>query len=616
FVAIEKIPLTTNGKLDARALPAPDREAFAGAELVAPRNPAEERMAAVWKDVLGLDEIGVEDSFFDVGGDSIRAVRLVSALREAGFDLAVADVFLLRTVARLAEAAGEPAAEVERFRTVERFALVGAEDRAKLPAGVVDAYPLSQVQTGMIVELLSSAEAGTYQNISSFRIRDERPFDAEALRAAVAAVVGRHEILRTSVDLTGYSLPMQLVHGEAEMKVAVEDLRGLDEAARFQALLAFAERERAELFDLASAPLMRVTALLEADDAWRIAFTHCHAVTDGWSINTLLGELVTAYRSLRDGGPAEAADLPEARYADFVAAELAALAGGEDEAFWLDVVGSHVPFALPEGWGERDTDGEDFAVQVAVADLEPGLRALARQAGVSLKSVVHAAYVKTLSMLTLEPAFFTGLVAHGRPAVPGSEQVLGMHLNTLPFPVVRGARTWRELVEQVFARETEIWAHRHFPLPAVQRAAGSKQRLLNAVFDFHDFHQVDTELVDTGATLGQGSTEFDLHVIASGTVVHLKTSTAVVTRAEADRLAAVYRSVLEAMAADPDGDARLAYLPAEELELLVGAWASAVETTVEQTVHEVFERQVAATPDAVAVVFDGVELTYAEVNER
>ncbi|MEU6896362.1 condensation domain-containing protein, partial [Streptomyces sp. NPDC046557] len=395
-------------------------------------------------------------------------VRLVGALREAGFDLTIRDVFLLRTVTRLAEAVAEQAGEVSQFRPVEPFGLISDADRARLPEGVVDAYPLSLVQTGMIVEMLMGSGEPVYHNVSSFRVRDERPFSADVFREVVGLAVERHEVLRTSVDLDGFSEPMQLVRAGAVLPVVVEDLRGLDESARFAALVEFAGRERGELFDLVTAPLMRITVFLESDEAWRIVFTHCHAVTDGWSLNTLLGELVADYRVLVAGGVVGTRSVG-VRYADFVAAELGSLSGGVDEAFWLGVVGGRVPFALPEGWGDRDVVREAFEVRVPVADLDEGLRSLARSSGVSLKSVLHAAHVKALSMLTREPEFFTGLVCHGRPAVPGSEQVLGMHLNTLPFPVERGARTWRELVERVFEQETEIWAHRHFPLPAIQR---------------------------------------------------------------------------------------------------------------------------------------------------
>ncbi|MGN9763533.1 phosphopantetheine-binding protein, partial [Streptomyces sp. SD31] len=155
FVTIDAVPLTTNGKLDHRALPAPDQAAYSGGQRVAPRTPVEERLAAVWAGVLDLEEVGVEDSFFEVGGDSIRVVRLVGALRAAGYDVEVREVFEHRTVAALAAlVGGRSAAEVKA--AVEPFALISDEDRSLLPAGAVDAYPLSQVQTGMVVEMLAA----------------------------------------------------------------------------------------------------------------------------------------------------------------------------------------------------------------------------------------------------------------------------------------------------------------------------------------------------------------------------------------------------------------------------------------------------------------------------
>ncbi|MDH6576351.1 amino acid adenylation domain-containing protein, partial [Kitasatospora sp. MAP5-34] len=147
FVAIERIPLTNNGKLDSRALPAPGRDAFAATTHVAPSSAVELAMAGAWAEILGLEaeQIGVHDGFFDLGGDSIRAVRLAGALREIGYVCTIRDIFEHRTIARLAAHAGAAAEAVQPFAAVEPFALIGEADRAALPEDVVDAYPLSQV---------------------------------------------------------------------------------------------------------------------------------------------------------------------------------------------------------------------------------------------------------------------------------------------------------------------------------------------------------------------------------------------------------------------------------------------------------------------------------------
>ncbi|MEV0194812.1 amino acid adenylation domain-containing protein, partial [Kitasatospora purpeofusca] len=618
FVELAAVPLNGSGKVDHRALPAPDLAAFAGAAFVAPRTPVEERLAAVWAEVLGLPQVGVEDSFFDLGGDSIRAVRLVGALRAAGFDVSIPDVFQLKTVAALAVRVAGQEVTGSLVRTVEPFALIGERDRAALPADVVDAYPLSQVQTGMLVEMLASADEHVYQNINSFRIPDAEPFDEAALRAALAIVAARHDILRTSMHLDGFSQPLQLVHAQVGIPLTVHDVSALSAEQQQELAFAYVDEEYATGFDLAAAPLLRIAVHIEGADAWRMTFSQIHAITEGWSYHTLLMELVAAYRSLRDGQEPAAYETPVVRYADFIAAEQAALADTDVQAFWQQVVDAHSPARIPASWAAADEAAarETFHARAPYADLEEGLQRLAASAKTSLKSVFLAAHLKVLGMLTVEESFHTGVVYHGRLEAPGADRVLGMHLNTLPFPASRGARTWRELVEGVYRQETEIWSHRRYPLPAIQRAAGNSRELLTILFEYLDFHQVDTDTVDVQANMGSDANEFGLNVIARSGRINLYSTGAVVSGENLERLGGMYRSVLEAMAADPDGDAGAVFLSDAERSLL-GGWASGgrVERPA-GTVLDLFEAQAVATPDAVAVVAGAVELSYREVEER
>ncbi|MFD9397195.1 condensation domain-containing protein, partial [Streptomyces sp. NPDC060000] len=333
-------------------------------------------------------------------------------------------------------------------------------------------------------------------------------------------------------------------------------------------------------------------------------FSHIHAITEGWSYHTLLMELLECYRSLRGGHGLPAYEVPAVRYADFIAAEQASLADPGDQSFWQDVVGSHSPFALPASWAApEEAPREREHVRVPYSDLEEGLRRLATEARTSLKSVLVAAHLKVLGMLTAEEAFHTGVVYHGRLEAPGADRVLGMHLNTLPFPVVKGARTWRELVEQVYRQETEIWARRRYPLPAIQRAAGGSGDLLSVLFEYLDFHQVDTDSIDAEATMGAGGNEFGLNVICRAGHVKLSCPNDVIDGGHLDRLGGMYRSVLEAMASDVDGDARGVFLSEAERGLLLGAWAQGgTAVWPGGLVVDRFEAQAVATPDAVAVV--------------
>ncbi|MFH9550555.1 amino acid adenylation domain-containing protein [Streptomyces sp. NPDC017435] len=619
FVPLDGLPLTTNGKLDKRALPAPEGAALGSDRAyVAPRTAVEEQIAGIWRDALGVERVGVEDGFFDLGGDSIRALVVVGALRAAGHDLAVRDVLAARTVAALAElATGRPAPAADATALTAPFALVADEDRDRLPEGLADAYPLSQVQLGMVVEMQSGDSRHKYHNVVSVRIRDEQSFSAQALRTAAAVLTGRHEVLRTSLDLTSYSVPMQLVHTDAEPVVALRDVRGLSRSQLADSMRRFTADERAELFDLAAAPLLRLGAHVESDGAWWLSVTQCHVILDGWSHSNLLMEVLGEYRRARNGEAPGEDPTADVRFADFIAAEREALASAEDRAYWRGIVEGHDRFALPAGWAERaDTAPVACRSRIPYADLEDGLRALATKAGASLKSVLHAAHLKTMSMLTDQERFFTGLVCNARPEILGADAVYGMHLNTLPFAHDRSARTWRELVAQVYGRETELWAHRAFPMPVIQHELAAGDRIIEAPFTYQDFRQIDHDLIDTEATVGEGALEFGLRVSALGGSINLHANNHVVGQRHLDGVAAMFRSVLEAMAADPEGSAREAHLPAREYRRQVVEWNETGHEAETASVLELFEAQALRTPEATAVRSDELLLSYEELDAR
>ncbi|MGW7201323.1 amino acid adenylation domain-containing protein, partial [Streptomyces chryseus] len=572
FLVVGKIPLTVNGKLDQAALPAPDRGALGvGATHVAPRTAAEEEMVAVWREVLGVDQVGVDDNFFDLGGDSLRAVALVGALRDGEYDVTVRDVFEHRTPAELvAFATGRPAPAKAR-PAVEPFALLAPEDLDRLPAGLVDAYPLAQVQLGMVVEMLADDGRNHYHNSTCFRILDDQPFDGALLQRTVDIVLARHEILRSSFAIEGYSVPLQLVHPPTDVTspVGLRDLRGLDGAAVETSLRAFMAGERTRLFDLTRAPLIRFTGHACDDGSWWLTLTECHAVLEGWSHHSLLMELATTYRALRDGSPVEEPAPAAVRYADFVAAELTSLESDEDRDYWRTVLENNPPFELPAGWGDdpRQTPRGMVRAWVPYHDLDAGLRTLASRAKVPIKSVLHAAHLKVMSQLTPEESFCTGLVTNARPEAVGAERVYGVYLNPLPFAFTRGAGTWSDLVRQVFDQEIEVWPHRRYPLGVMQRELSTSERLVNVRFSYQNFRQVDQDLVDYPATLDDSPTEFPLGVSTRAGFMVITANRHFIGREGIDRLAEMYRLVLEAMAGDVEGDAREVFLPGGEREL-------------------------------------------------
>ncbi|MFJ9864530.1 amino acid adenylation domain-containing protein [Streptomyces sp. NPDC101165] len=618
YLRLDALPLTGNGKLDRRALPAPGRAATAVGEHVEARDADERAMAAVWAEVLGLDTVGVHDNFFDLGGDSLRAVALVGALRAAGWETSVRDVFEHRTVARLRAAVPrDGSAGPGGFVPVEPFAMIDAADRAALPADVTDAYPISRIQAGMLIEMHGGSGENRYHNITSFRIRDDLPFDPDAFLRATDLITERHEVMRTSFALSGCSEPLQLVHAAATMPVVHEDLRHLPEQQRQNTLWEFADRDRAELFDLARAPLMRMAVHLLDDESWWLSITECHPVIEGWSYHSQLMELLRAYNDLRQGRePAPAAPRPAVRYADFIAAELHSLSDPADQEYWRGIVEGYEKFTVPAGWaGDPEGSDERYRLDLSLEELEPGLRALATAAEVPYKSVLHAAHSKVLSLLTPARAFRGGMVADARPEQAGAETVSGMYLNSVPFPYERGARSWGELARQVFAHEVALWPHRRFPMPAM-RVPGGERHLIDVLFHYLDFHQVDTELIDIMASRDDSPNEFPVVV---GTPVRghlsLASRTGTLSRAAADRLLRLYRAVLTEMArAGADGDSTGAFPDAHERARLKAPALPHPDTPADTLAA--FEAQAARTPWATALHGTGFTVSYGDLDAR
>ncbi|MEU6095299.1 amino acid adenylation domain-containing protein, partial [Streptomyces sp. NPDC047079] len=617
YQEIERIPLTANGKLDRRALPAPDRTAYARSHYVAPRTSLEQRVADLWRDVLGADRVGVQDRFFDLGGDSVKAVAVVGRMREAGHDVTARDMLEHQTIEALTARVADGPAPAPGVAPVEPFALLAGTDRAALPAGAVDAYPLTQTQTGMLAEMLSAGDGPlSYHRVSSVRLGADEPFSREPLQRAVEELITRHEALRTSVDAESYSVPLQLVWATAPVPLRVVDLTGADEQERERTLRRFLDEESRTPLPHGTPPLLRLTVHRLGDGDWQLTVTQSHLIVDGWTFSLLRRELLALYRAFRDGERIPAYEPPAVRFADTVAAELTALESDEDRAYWREVVSGHPRFVLPDGWGDvPGSPRAGYQLRVPLRDLTGRLRDLASAAGAPVKSVLLAAHLKVLGRLTPERRFSSGVVTHCRPEAPGAERVYGTHLNTLPFPAGPLPATWRELVRDTFERELEVWQHRNFPMPAIQHQFTDGARLVEVYFSYEDFGTPDTAAAPTAGerSMGFSHDEFPLAVTAGDEEIILDLDSHAVSSANGERLASLYRAVLQAMAADPDGDARSPLLPQGERARLEG-WSANPATPPAWCPPDRFEQWAERTPEAPALVVDDLVVSYGELD--
>jgi aryl carrier-like protein len=254
IVALEALPLTPNGKVDRRELASRDVQFGGERSYVPPRTITEELLCGVWAEVLRAERVGIEDNFFDLGGDSILTIQVIAKARALGVELTVQQIFQHQTIYELAQALelSDVSAEIPQ---TEPFSLISEADRMRLPDGVVDAYPLTALQGGMLFHSELTPEAGLYHDIFSFHLRI--PFDGEAIEATLQQLIDLHPVLRTSFNLSAFSEPLQLVHEEVAVPLRIGDLRSLSPTEQEEYLAQWLKAEKQHGFDWREAPLLR-----------------------------------------------------------------------------------------------------------------------------------------------------------------------------------------------------------------------------------------------------------------------------------------------------------------------------------------------------------------------
>ncbi|MFC4590805.1 amino acid adenylation domain-containing protein [Sphaerisporangium corydalis] len=488
-----------------------------------------------------------------------------------------------------------------------------------------DAYPLAALQAGMLYHSAYEPDAPTYHDLTTITLRGR--FDHAAFAAALAEVTARHPVLRTSFDLTGFSEPVQLVHRSAVLPLEVTDLTRLTAGAEVDdRLREWSEREKARPFDWASPPLARAHVHLLPGGSFAFSLGFHHAILDGWSVAALTTELFRRYAAHLAGIPLPV-EAPGAAFRDLVARERAAVASREAKEFWAAQVAGAPDTRIPrtadhQAEGVRAVDV--LAVPVEAGVLE-GLRGVARSLRVPLRTVLLAAHVRVLALLTGRAEVMTGLVAHGRPESESGEEVLGLFLNTVPLRVATDTPTWAALVRRVFDAEVALLPHRNYPLFEIRRASG-RATLLDVLFDFRDFH-VYRGMPEAGGIeiLGQEFFEqTDLPLTVSfgrsrdhgGFDLSLSYDRAQFPAEQMERIHAHYRTALRELAAAPDADPRPSapYLAADGEA--IARWNATARPYDVAPLHELIAAQAARTPDAPAVGYEGAWLTYRELLAR
>ncbi|HEX8273414.1 MAG TPA: amino acid adenylation domain-containing protein, partial [Longimicrobiaceae bacterium] len=617
LVVLDALPLTPNGKTDRRALPAPEAGSGAGAEHAAPATAAEEVLAGIWAEVLGVERVGVRDNFFELGGHSLLATQVVSRARRAwGVEVPLRALFEAPTVAELAP-------RVEALRSGG-----GAPPDAivRTPRGEA---PLSFAQQRLW--LVDRIEPGSpaYNMPSALRLRGA--LDAAALRAGIGELVRRHEALRTTLRERG-GAPVQVVHPPAPAPLPTVDLARLPAGAREAEAERLAGEEALRPFDLERGPLLRSALLRLGEDDHVLLFTLHHVVGDGWSMQVLVREVSALYGAFVRGAPSPLPELP-VQYADFAVWQRAWLAGPVLEAhlaYWKGRLADappllEIPTDGPRGAGRGARAGiHAFTLPDA---LSRGLRERARREGATLFMALLAGWQALLGRWAGQEDVVVGSPIAGRTRAE-TEGLIGFFANMLPLRAdLSGDPTWRELLGRV--RETALGAYAHQELSferLVEELAVERSLTHTPVFQatFALNRPGGDELPSLGGLapepFGGGArvAKFDLGLTAADGEAALAATldfrAALFEPATIARMAGHLEAVLEALATEPERRlSELSLLRGSEREQVLEAWNATDAEAPRALVHELFAEQARRTPDAPAVVHEDQTLTYGEL---
>ncbi len=614
WVQLQSMPVTPNGKADRKALPDVDAIAGGTAAYAPPRNQTEEQFVAIWQQLLGKDQVGINDNFFEIGGHSLLGMRVISATRnKLNVELSVKDIFVYPTIAELA-------AQVSDQNKRSALPTIEKQDRPPL-------IPLSFSQER--IWFIDQLE-GTVPYHMPTVLRLKGAVNVDALQQTLRAVVERHEVLRTLIKSQD-GRPYQVVQESDGWKLMVTDVSSYSKEAL--------EKHQQQLvnqpFRLSKDFMLRANLLKVAAEEHLLVVTMHHIASDGWSSSVLVKDVVELYRHFTEGAPLSLQNLP-IQYADFAIWQRQLLQDATLEnklAYWKEKLEDIAPLQLPADFPRTNIQSNrghisKFMVDKAILER---LQVLSRQQEASLFMTLLSAFNVFLYRYTNQTDICVGTGIAGRQ-YQELEGLIGFFVNTLALRnQVNGDHSFTEILQQVKQTTLEAYEHQEVPFEKVVDAVAKgrdtgRTPLFQVMFALSNIPEVPT--LDVGGlqlvheVREHTTAKFDLTFILKETPTGLRViveyATDLFTEMTIAKMVRHFTKLLESITADPAQQVlSLPILNREEIaDLQEGSKGPELKFATEKTVTVLFEEQVLKNPTALAVVFGEEQFTYGELNER
>ncbi len=612
LMLLERMPLTVNGKLDRQALPQPDASLSQQAYR-APGSELEQRIAAIWAEILGVERVGLDDNFFELGGHSLLATRVISRVRqEQQLDASLKALFERPVLEAFAQGLE---------RTTDAVSTIPLADRQQPLA-----LSFAQERQWFLWQL--EPESAAYHIPSALRLRGR--LDVDALQRSFDSLVARHETLRTRFRLEG-GRSYQQVQPAVSVSIEREQFGEEGLIERIQAIVV-------QPFDLERGPLLRVNLLQLAEDDHVLVLVQHHIVSDGWSMQVMVEELVQLYAGYSQGLDVVLPALP-IQYADYALWQRSWMEAGEKErqlAYWTGLLGGEqpvleLPFDRPRP-ARQSHRGAQLGFELS-RELVEAVRALAQREGASSFMLLLASFQALLYRYSGQADIRVGVPIANRNRVE-TERLIGFFVNTQVLKAdLDGRMGFDELLAQARQRALEAQAHQDLPFEQLVEALQPERNAShNPLFQVLFNHQSEIRSVTPEVQLedlrleglawdgqtAQFDLTLDIQEDENGIWASFDYATDLFDASTVERLAGHWRNLLRGIVANPRQ--RLGELPlldAPERRQTLSEWNPAQrECAVQGTLQQRFEEQARQRPQAVALILDEQRLSYGELNAR
>ncbi|MGO3669288.1 MAG: amino acid adenylation domain-containing protein, partial [Vreelandella alkaliphila] len=642
MVTLEALPLSANGKVDRKALPAPDLASDSQYE--SPQGEVEEALATIWSDVLGVEQVGRNDNFFELGGHSLLALKVLEQMRHQGLTAQVRMLFQCPELAAFAQALtqtserqeiiippnsipdGCSAIQPEMLSLIELNVEEIRAIEAAVPDGagnIQDIYPLAPLQEGILFHHRLQQEGDAYvtQHLLGFDHRDR----LAAFIAGFNQLIARHDILRTAVLWENLREPVQVVYRHAELALEWLNVNGASSQSVAEQLKAEVDPEHHRL-NVRRAPMLRAVAAHDAEVGhWLLQLPSHHLVMDHTTLELLVEEIALVQQGRED-------ELPKPTpFRNFVAQARLGVSLEEHEAFFREQLGDIEESTAPFGLLDVRGDGNDIEeVRVPLdTELAQQVRQQAQRCGVSTASLFHLAWAQVLSKTSGRDDVVFGTVLFGRmQGIEGAGRALGMFINTLPLRIKMGSQSIDKSLRRTHDALSELMHHEHASLGLAQRCSGlpSGMPLFTSLLNYRysaPKHDGSSNHVWEGMEVlgGQERTNYPIGMavndLGEGFQLVGQVSRLIGAQRLCDYMQSAVSGIVASLQNAPQQSLSEISLLGENEQQLLSEWGvNSHKHPDAKPVHQLIERQAAAIPAATALVFEDQSLSYAELNTR